>query len=1339
LDHISVTEASTPQEVELPAQPALQAKVAPMVPAEPGGSDRISEFHRDEIFAGKSGRIARERVHWMCQQCDGESVLDVGCSEGITAVLLAREGFAVTAIDADPASIKFAAAEFAREAPHVRKRLSLVETDLASLPEATKFDTVLLGKVLEHQALPERLIRQAVGRLKPGGVLVIATPFGWNPQPDHKVDIMPRHLAEFAASLDLEVTKLDVHDGYIRCVLRSNVGWSQPLQPPSNLLLLTEAATLASQRLLFDRLDERANLLSRRAKNLEDAQAQIAQMKVAALEASAEHARSLQALMKERDGAARMAETAADEARRCAHAADVEHSRAVERLVAEHKRALTELKVLHAGVIAKLQAQLSDERTAALERERRHAAAFDEKLEEQTQALRAAVREAEVAMEHAATLAATRYQGLRDQLEVKSLAHLHERTDLRRKLVQLRENRDHLRASSSLRLGRALVRSLQSVRGALDLPGELVSISRDAWGRQRARQAGKADEFETDAEPSARAELDIASLVETYKSGGFEALRLALHTVLTPAHGVDIPTALLKVGKALSVEGNTSADFELATQALAIDGSERTLRGYFWATQRAAEFERGFEAVRRIEALYGENPNVEQRAMLTKLRSQPAYRLKILDLVSSTPRTRIEPVPGRICYVLHNSLPYSSGGYGTRGHGVALGLAAAGYDVVALTRPGFPLDLSAGLSEESTPLEDVIDGLRYVRTLHPQRRGMTHAQYLAAAADAVEAQLVEIRPSLVMAASNHVTSLPALIAARRLGLPFIYEVRGLWEITRLSREPEFEQTAEFEIQRLLETQVCVRADHVFTLTEPMRDELVERGVPRERIDLLPNSCDPARFTPRQRDESLAQRLGLPAGVPVIGYIGTFVEYEGLDDLAMACALLKRRGVAFRLMLVGNENASGLERGPISLHVESIAVTEGFSDWLVMPGRVPHEEVEAYYSLVDIAPFPRKPLPVCEMVSPMKPLEALAMEKAVVVSSVRALTEIVDDRKTGRVFDKGDLTSLADVLQALIDSPDDRLYLGRRGREWVCAERTWSQMGQRFREIMKLRLPAMALAPEEVARGVLRPPLSAQPVSLPGPAVTVGAVSEQSPPSNLRPQDDRPPWWNDIDAELRQRCGYVDVRQWTLSDEAVALRASYLARFDAETVARRIPPANWARADICAQTVEKGDSLLDVGSGLGEFINLIARSGQHGRLTSVDVRDWDLWFDATGNLHRLQRDFFDLDASCASDVVTCFEVIEHLPTERVADAVELLRSLARKKLYVSVPFMEAPPLYRGHLTRFDESNLLALFPEAKFTVYGRSSGKEVRAWVMCEIDLEAARSSVPCEADEGEGN
>jgi glycosyltransferase involved in cell wall biosynthesis len=224
----------------------------------------------------------------------------------------------------------------------------------------------------------------------------------------------------------------------------------------------------------------------------------------------------------------------------------------------------------------------------------------------------------------------------------------------------------------------------------------------------------------------------------------------------------------------------------------------------------------------------------------------------------------------------------------------------------------------------------------------------------------------------------------------------------------------------------------------------MLEELVKRGVPAQKITLLPNSCDPSRFTPRSRDIQLAQKLGIPDDVPVIGYIGSFVQYEGLENLAQACSYLIQRGIDFRLLLVGNENASGSERGPVTQEIQLIANESGLADKLIMPGRVPHELVEAYYSLIDIAPFPRKPQPVTEMVSPMKPLEALAMEKAVLVSSVRALTEMIIDHKTGLVFKKGDIEDLADKLQLLISDPILRLRLGKAGRKWVETERTWNK-------------------------------------------------------------------------------------------------------------------------------------------------------------------------------------------------------------------------------------------------------------------------------------------------------
>ncbi|WP_225009597.1 glycosyltransferase [Novosphingobium percolationis] len=503
---------------------------------------------------------------------------------------------------------------------------------------------------------------------------------------------------------------------------------------------------------------------------------------------------------------------------------------------------------------------------------------------------------------------------------------------------------------------------------------------------------------------------------------------------------------LIRVGRTLSDAGLSAADVALADEALATDRSVAVLISAYGAFERAGVFERTAAILAELNAHPHVIANQNDRQRVEKLKGGLAHQLSMLDLIEESRERAFEPVGNRICYMLHNSLPYSSGGYATRTHGVATGLRDNGFDVVAMTRPGFPHDVVTGLEGQDVPQVDVIDGIPYRRTFEPRRSALKYVNYVPEAARVLEEQYRELRPAMVMSASNHVVALPALIACRRLGIPFVYEVRGFWEVTKMSREDDYGETAAYKLQSLLEAAVCKAADHVFTLTEPMREELAERGVDAGLIDILPNSCDPERFLPRARDGQLAAELGIPDGTPVIGYVGTFVDYEGLEDLARACGLLKQRGQDFRLLLVGNENTSGNDTGPITQMIAEAADESGFSDWLIMPGRVPHEVVGRYYSLLDVCPFPRKPWPVCEMVSPMKPLEALAMEKAVVVSSVRALVEMIADGKTGLVFEKGNIESLADTLQHAMTSPDLRAELGRNGRAWVQDARTWRAVG-----------------------------------------------------------------------------------------------------------------------------------------------------------------------------------------------------------------------------------------------------------------------------------------------------
>ena len=406
----------------------------------------------------------------------------------------------------------------------------------------------------------------------------------------------------------------------------------------------------------------------------------------------------------------------------------------------------------------------------------------------------------------------------------------------------------------------------------------------------------------------------------------------------------------------------------------------------------------------------------------------------------------IESIPNSLCYILHNSLPYSSGGYATRSKGIADGFTKNGIiNPILITRPGFPLSIQSAEIQDIL-LEEFLDGVKYRRIKSPirERKDKRDNGYLIEAVLRLTEIFIEEHAQFIMAASNYYTSFPALIAARRLGLPFFYEVRGFWEINRLSEDPQFKYKDRYKQMLNMETYVAKNADHVFTLTKQMKNELIHRGVHKKQITLLPNSCDASRFYPRQPNQRLANKLNIPSNIPVIGYVGSFVQYEGLDMLLKAAVKLKNKGFEFRLLLVGSEDTTYNKAGSITDEIRRIAIDNNLSDHLIMTGRVSHEEVEEYYSLIDIAPFPRKSQLVTELVSPIKPLEALAMEKAVVVSSVGALREIVQDGITGLIFEKDNIDSLVEVLSRLISNPELRKNLGKSGRLWIKRERTWSQ-------------------------------------------------------------------------------------------------------------------------------------------------------------------------------------------------------------------------------------------------------------------------------------------------------
>ncbi len=423
------------------------------------------------------------------------------------------------------------------------------------------------------------------------------------------------------------------------------------------------------------------------------------------------------------------------------------------------------------------------------------------------------------------------------------------------------------------------------------------------------------------------------------------------------------------------------------------------------------------------------------------------------------PGPRYAARPDAVLSVLAQSLPHTSGGYATRSHGVLTGLDALGWDVEAVTRLGFPYDRWPKGDTRVVPEFDVVDQIRYSRVLEGDRRVYPQyplTSYVDRYAAAITQHARRHRPALLHASSFHVNGLATRQAAARLGVPYVYEMRGLEDLMKVSRDPSFDGSDRRRFLDTVEGASCLGAERVFVITHALKREMVARGVPEDKLVVLPNGVHTSLFSPRERDAALEESLGL-RGKIVIGYAGGLVDYEGLDLLLEAVADLKRRragvdGVDFHVIVVGDGHYEGV------LH--RLSERLGVGDVVTFTGRVPHEEVPAYLSLFDVAPFPRLPLPVCEMISPIKPFESMASAKAVVVSSVAALAEIVQDGTTGLVFEKGSAPDLARALDALLDSPELRFKLGESARTWVVNERDWSSIvpivDATYREILGSR-------------------------------------------------------------------------------------------------------------------------------------------------------------------------------------------------------------------------------------------------------------------------------------------
>jgi glycogen(starch) synthase len=391
----------------------------------------------------------------------------------------------------------------------------------------------------------------------------------------------------------------------------------------------------------------------------------------------------------------------------------------------------------------------------------------------------------------------------------------------------------------------------------------------------------------------------------------------------------------------------------------------------------------------------------------------------------------------RVLHVLDHSLPLHSG-YTFRTLAILREQRALGWQTIHLTTP----KQGAGTGEQET-----VDGWDFHRTPNTEGTGLLAQMRLTSAR--LDQVVTEMQPDLIHAHSPVLNALPSLWVGRRRRLPVVYEMRASWEDAAVDHGTTVEGSLRYRASRALESIALRYADQVTTICEGLRADIAVRGIPSERITVIPNAVDVNLFQfGAAPDAQLRSSLGLD-GATVIGFAGSFYGYEGLDLLLEAARQMLPRRPQLRVLLVGG--------GPQESNLKAQAAAAGMQDHVIFTGRVPHAEVQRYYDLIDVLAYPRLPIRLTELVTPLKPLEAMAQGRMLVASDVGGHRELIRHGETGFLFRAGDAFALAAAIEDVLDKRALWPQIRDQARRFVEVERTWATSVARYREVYRKAL------------------------------------------------------------------------------------------------------------------------------------------------------------------------------------------------------------------------------------------------------------------------------------------
>ncbi len=394
----------------------------------------------------------------------------------------------------------------------------------------------------------------------------------------------------------------------------------------------------------------------------------------------------------------------------------------------------------------------------------------------------------------------------------------------------------------------------------------------------------------------------------------------------------------------------------------------------------------------------------------------------------------------KILHVLDHSLPLHSG-YTFRSQNIFRAQKNRGWEPVIVTSPKHEQSWKG-----ASPEKEIIGDFTYYRTGKTNEGKFpfeSEMRLMMALAKRIQ-QVADIeKPDILHAHSPVLNAIPALWAGFRLGIPVIYEIRAFWEDAAADHGTYPENSWKYRLVRAIETTVCRLAFHVAVLCNGIKNDLIKRGISADKLTPVFNAINPEDFTPCPPDEQYVREWNL-SGKKVIAFIGSFYRYEGLDLLVDAFSKIAPRHPEAVLLLVGG--------GEVEKEVKAQIQSLNLTDKVIMPGRIDHERIPGVYALTDILAYPRHSMRLTDLVTPLKPLEAMAMGKVFVASDVGGHKELVRHNQTGVLFPAGDAAALAKEFESLLSNDDLRQTLQSQGLAYVLERHTWKKTTAVYEDI-----------------------------------------------------------------------------------------------------------------------------------------------------------------------------------------------------------------------------------------------------------------------------------------------